>query len=181
MHSSKHPKLKAIPPPPPPPSQNSCGAQPEHDKRISDHVLRLHRYRGSMLDEAGGLVEEDDAPRDGDDDEETPMHDKFDRNLHGERLKVTDPRAGLRVQGSGAGHTPTPQLENPNPTQCSLVPLRVQPLSPCPLNISHLVPMLRPSPTPLPPPSLPPPTRFKLGPCRPPCRCIVVCAPVHAP
>ena len=35
--------------------------QEAHDKRISDHVLRVHRYRGSTLDESGGLVDDERA------------------------------------------------------------------------------------------------------------------------
>jgi DNA replication licensing factor MCM3 len=54
-----------------------------HDKRISDHVLRVHRYRG--IEEADALGEDDVPAQEQDSGEPTVMYDKFDKHLHGSK------------------------------------------------------------------------------------------------
>lgn len=64
---------------------------PRNDKLIADHVLRMHRYRkpGDDGTTIGGgsyatttrIEDEEDVDEDG----ETPMYVKYDRNLHGPR------------------------------------------------------------------------------------------------
>ncbi|XP_063407545.1 zygotic DNA replication licensing factor mcm3-like [Mytilus trossulus] len=65
---------------------------PENDRKISDHVLRMHRYRnageqdgevlpfGSDVD----ILATSDPNVDKEDDGETPIYDKYDKRLHGE-------------------------------------------------------------------------------------------------
>ncbi|XP_076083173.1 zygotic DNA replication licensing factor mcm3-like [Mytilus galloprovincialis] len=65
---------------------------PENDRMISDHVLRMHRYRnageqdgdvlpfGSDVD----ILATSDPNVDKEDEGETPIYDKYDKRLHGE-------------------------------------------------------------------------------------------------
>lgn len=65
---------------------------PENDRKISDHVLRMHRYRnageqdgdvlpfGSDVD----ILATSDPNIDKEDEGETPIYDKYDKRLHGE-------------------------------------------------------------------------------------------------
>jgi len=54
-----------------------------HDKRISDHVLRVHRYRG--IEEVDALGDDDAPAQEQDSEEPTVMYDKFDKHLHGSK------------------------------------------------------------------------------------------------
>ena len=54
-----------------------------HDKRISNYVLRVHRYRG--IEEADALGEDDVPAQEQDSGEPTVMYDKFDKHLHGSK------------------------------------------------------------------------------------------------
>ncbi|XP_070533973.1 zygotic DNA replication licensing factor mcm3-like [Ptychodera flava] len=63
---------------------------PDHDRLISDHVLRMHRYRavGEQDGDAMPFGNSVDTlttyePEEEDDDEETPIYDKHDNLLHG--------------------------------------------------------------------------------------------------
>ncbi|EFA12381.1 DNA replication licensing factor Mcm3 [Tribolium castaneum] len=69
----------------------------DHDLMISDHVVRMHRYRnpgeqdgevlpmGSSVDMLSTM-----RPEEVDDDKVTPMYEKYDALLHGESRKKTD-------------------------------------------------------------------------------------------
>ena len=59
-----------------------------HDKRISDHVLRVHRYRGAEGEDA--LADDDLPQQDAESDEPTVMYDKFDKHLHGSKESAKD-------------------------------------------------------------------------------------------
>ncbi|XP_076046418.1 zygotic DNA replication licensing factor mcm3-like isoform X2 [Oratosquilla oratoria] len=66
-------------------------ADPESDRKISDHVVRMHRYRaaheqdGEALPMGLGidLLSTDSPDVANDDDEETPIYEKYDALLHG--------------------------------------------------------------------------------------------------
>lgn len=68
---------------------------PENDRRISDHVLRIHRYRNPgeqdgyalPLTSSLDLLATQDPNAEEDEDEETPLYEKFDPLLHQERGK----------------------------------------------------------------------------------------------
>lgn len=70
-------------------------SDPEFDRNISDHVLRMHRYReaGQVDGEAmafGSSVDvlaTFDPDKEEDDDEETPVWEKYNACLHGPRTK----------------------------------------------------------------------------------------------
>ncbi|PVD32239.1 hypothetical protein C0Q70_07672 [Pomacea canaliculata] len=71
---------------------------PEHDRQISDHVLRMHRYRANGEQDGDVLPMGSDASilatRDPDADEQeqtdTPMYEKYDHMLHGSSRKRSD-------------------------------------------------------------------------------------------
>jgi DNA replication licensing factor MCM3 len=64
---------------------------PESDRQISEHVLRMHRYKhandtgedGLALSLANDLSEKDNWGQE----QETPMYQKYDKLLHGKRKK----------------------------------------------------------------------------------------------
>ena len=58
-----------------------------HDKRISDHVLRVHRFRG--IEEADALADDDVVPAEHESLEATTMYDKFDKYLHGSKQSAS--------------------------------------------------------------------------------------------
>ena len=72
---------------------------PDHDRRISEHVLRMHRYRnpgeqdGEPMPMGGG--EETLVTGDGgeggerEEDEDTPVFEKHDNLLHGDLHRYT--------------------------------------------------------------------------------------------
>lgn len=55
------------------------------DKMISDHVLRQHRYRGQASEESTLLQQQGNDQEGENEAEETPMFEKFNKNLHGTR------------------------------------------------------------------------------------------------
>ncbi|XP_064651857.1 zygotic DNA replication licensing factor mcm3-like [Lineus longissimus] len=64
---------------------------PEHDRLISDHVLRIHRYRNATEQDGDALpmsstvdlLATKDPDAEQEEDEETPIYEKFDNLLHG--------------------------------------------------------------------------------------------------
>ena len=70
----------------------------ENDRKIADHVVRMHRYRNpneqdgevlSIAADADVLTTKDlDTEQDGE--EETPMYEKYDALLHGNSRKKSD-------------------------------------------------------------------------------------------
>ncbi|XP_014665851.1 PREDICTED: zygotic DNA replication licensing factor mcm3-like [Priapulus caudatus] len=71
---------------------------PESDRKISDHVLRIHRYRGANEQdgdvlEMGGvadLLTTQDLDAEGEEDEDTPVYEKYDAMLHGKSRSRRD-------------------------------------------------------------------------------------------
>ncbi|XP_077250981.1 DNA replication licensing factor MCM3-like [Tasmannia lanceolata] len=71
---------------------------PDIDRQISEHVLRMHRYRpaidGGALDGNSRYVEEDDA----DDDANASVFVKYNRMLHGEKKRRALKRETLTIK-----------------------------------------------------------------------------------
>jgi len=71
----------------------------EKDRKIADHVLRMHRYRNpneqegqvlSISSEADVLTTKDLESNEGKDEEETQVYEKYDALLHGNSRSKTD-------------------------------------------------------------------------------------------
>jgi len=70
----------------------------DNDRKISDHVVRMHRYRnpneqdGDVLAIAGDadILTTKDMESNENEDEETPIYEKYDALLHGNSRKKTD-------------------------------------------------------------------------------------------
>lgn len=68
---------------------------PDHDRRISDHVLRIHRYRAAgeqdgsplPLSTAAQFLSTQDGASDDKDDQEMKIYEKHNKMLHGTRKK----------------------------------------------------------------------------------------------
>ena len=80
---------------------------PDHDRRVSEHVLRMHRYRnpgeqdGEALPMGGGgetLMTGDMVEGEGREEEETPIFEKHDNLLHGESHRYAGGDNGCRLK-----------------------------------------------------------------------------------
>jgi len=57
----------------------------EHDRTIADHVLRIHRYKGQSEDSLNDEETITEDIQDKEEQEATPVFQKFDRLLHGNK------------------------------------------------------------------------------------------------
>ncbi|XP_041360828.1 zygotic DNA replication licensing factor mcm3-like [Gigantopelta aegis] len=71
---------------------------PDSDRQISDHVLRMHRYRSNKEEDGDvlpmgssvNMLATQDPDKEQDENEETPMYEKYDHLLHGSSRSKKD-------------------------------------------------------------------------------------------